>query len=216
MDWTRAVDGYCERLGPELWAEPVNAVTNLVFLVTAAELWPRVSGVGRLLCAVLILIGVGSGLFHTFAQAWAGLADVLPIVAFVLIYIFAANRDFWGLGTWPALGVTALFVPYAAAAIPLFNMVPGLGSSAAYMPVPLLIVAYAILLRKRAPATARGLAMGAALLLISLTARILDMPLCDVLPTGTHFAWHLLNALMLGWMIEVWHRHVLATRRAGR
>jgi hypothetical protein len=29
-------------------------------------------------------------------------------------------------------------------------------------------------------------------------------------PLGTHFGWHLLNAVMLGWMIEVYRRHMLA------
>lgn len=30
-DLCRAIDHYCERTGPGLWAEPVNALTNLAF-----------------------------------------------------------------------------------------------------------------------------------------------------------------------------------------
>lgn len=216
MDWTRHVDGYCERLDPSFWAEPVNAVTNLAFLVAAVLMGRRSFGLGRALAAVLFCIGVGSFLFHTVAQPWAGLADTLPILIFVLLYIFAANRDFWRLGLWPAVGLTLLFFPFAAATTPLFAMIPGIGGSAMYMPVPLLIALYAALLARRAPQTARGLAIGAAILLISLTARILDEPLCALWPLGTHFLWHLLNAAMLGWMIHVWTRHRLATRDAGR
>ena len=216
MDWTRAVDAYCERTGPEFWAEPVNAATNLAFLIAAAVLWRRVHGIGRVLCAILAAIGVGSFLFHTLAQAWAGLADVLPILGYVLVYIYAANRDFGGMARWPALGVTLLFFPYAALTMPLFGLVPVLGGSAAYAPVPLLILIYAALLRRRAPATARGLALGAGILVVSLTVRTLDAPLCGTAPGGTHFAWHLLNALMLGWMIEVWRRHVLAGAAGAR
>ena len=78
--------------------------------------------------------------------------------------------------------------------------------------MPLLILIYAALLRRRLPETARGLAIGAGLLIVSLTFRTLDQPLCDALPFGTHFLWHVLNAVMLGWMIEVWRRHRL--RRA--
>lgn len=216
MDWTRAVDGYCERMGPEFWAEPVNALTNLAFVVAAAVMWRRTFGVGRVLCGILAAIGIGSFLFHTFAQAWAGLADVLPILLYVLVYIYAANRDFWGLGRWAALGLTALFFPYAAATVPLFGLIPGLGGTAAYGPVPLLIAIYAVLLRHRAPATARGLMIGVLILLVSMTARTLDGVSCAVLPFGTHFLWHLLNAVMLAWMIGVWTRHVLAARGAGR
>lgn len=215
MDWTRAVDGYCERIGPEFWAEPVNAATNLAFLIAAAILWPRVQGLGRWLCGILFAIGVGSFLFHTFAQPWAGVADVLPILAFILLYIFAANRDFWGLSLWPALGLTALFFPYAALTVPVFQWL-GLGGSAGYAPLALLIAFYGIALRARAPALSRGLLLGAGLLALSITFRALDLPLCQGLPLGTHFLWHILNALMLGWMIEVWRRHVLAGRAPGR
>ncbi|CAN0216748.1 unnamed protein product, partial [Chrysoparadoxa australica] len=35
MDWTRAVDGYCERMGPEFWSEPMNAVRNAAFGLAA-------------------------------------------------------------------------------------------------------------------------------------------------------------------------------------
>ena len=48
---------------------------------------------------------------------------------------------------------------------------------------------------------------GAVLLIASLTFRTLDQPVCGALPFGTHFLWHVLNAVMLGWMIEVWRRH---------
>jgi hypothetical protein len=40
MNWTQAVDIYCERLGPGLWAEPLNAVTNVAFFVAAWLAWP--------------------------------------------------------------------------------------------------------------------------------------------------------------------------------
>lgn len=212
MDLLERVDAYCERVGPDYWAEPVNALTNLAFVVAAAVMWPRVRGlpVARLLTIVLAVIGIGSWLFHTHAQVWAGIADTVPILIFVLIYIFAANRDYWNMAPVWAFGATLLFFPYAAATLPLFRMVPGLGASAGYAPVPLLIALYAVLLRHRAPATARGLGIGAAILTASIALRSLDAPLCDAWPLGTHFAWHLLNATMLGWMIEVYRRHMLA------
>ena len=213
MAWNDSVDAYCERTGPELWSEPLNAATNLAFVLVALWLWPRMRGLplGRAMCVALAVIGLGSGLFHTLATRWAGLADVLPILGFILLYVFAASRDFLGLRPWAA-GVAVLgFFPYAAALVPLFRLVPGLGSSAGYAPVPLLILGYAALLRRRAPATARGLTLGAGLLVLSLAARTADGPLCPSLPFGTHFLWHLLNAAMLGTMIAVYRRHMLAS-----
>lgn len=220
MDWLAAVDGYCERTGPDYWSEPVNAVTNLAFLVAAVVMWGRVrdagSGMGRALCAVLAAIGVGSWLFHTHANRLTGLMDVLPIVLFILLYVFGASRDFLGLRPVWAGAATLAFLPYAALTVPLFARIPGLGSSAGYAPVPLLILIYAALLWRGHPATARGMALGALILTVSLTFRTLDAPVCDAFPLGTHFMWHLLNALMLGWMIEVWRRHDAQTRLAAR
>ncbi|WP_238368049.1 hypothetical protein [Mesobacterium pallidum] len=205
MDWTAQVDGYCERLGPGLWAEPLNAVSNLAFIAVALWLWPRVGGAARGLCAVLMAIGIGSGLFHTLAMRWAGVADTLPILVFVLAYIWLANRDWLGWPRWAAALGTAGFFPYAAATLPLFARIPGIGGSAGYAPIPLLLLIYAAILRRR-PQVARGLVIGAAILALSITARALDMPLCGRWPHGTHVAWHLLNATMLGWMIVVYHR----------
>lgn len=206
-----AIDAYCERLDASYWAEPVNALTNAAFLIAAMVMWARTRRAdlphAPMLVALLATIGVGSYLFHTHAQRWAALADVIPILLFILAYLYTANRAFLGMRPWPALGATALFIPYAAVLVPVFALIPWLGSSAAYAPVPLLILIYAALLSRRAPATARGLAIGAGLLIVSLTARTLDGPLCSAIPMGTHFLWHILNGLMLGWMIEVYRRH---------
>ncbi len=212
MDWFQEIDGYCERLTPAYWAEPINAVTNATFLIAAFMMWRRVRGQGMPLAMLLVLIlatiGIGSYLFHTHAQVWAALADVTPILLYILVYIFAINRDVWQMRPLLAAMVTALFIPYAAATLPVFQLVRGLGGSAAYAPVPLLILIYAFLLRNRAPETARGLAIGAVILIASITFRSLDEPLCMQLPLGTHFMWHILNATMLGWMIEVYRRHL--------
>ncbi|MEO0632841.1 MAG: ceramidase domain-containing protein [Pseudomonadota bacterium] len=218
MELLRQIDGYCERVGPEYWAEPVNAVTNAAFVIAALILWQRSAAVplARGLAALLGLIGIGSYLFHTHAQVWAAIADVAPIAGFILLYIFAINRDVLGVRLLPALGLTALFFPYAALTIPLWQYVPLYGISAGYMPVPALILIYAALLRRSEPAIARGFALGAGILLVSLAARGLDELLCAALPLGTHFLWHILNAIMLGWMIEVYRRHALEGGQTAR
>ncbi len=217
MDWTEAVDSYCERLDAAFWAEPLNAATNAAFLVAAAVMAWRLRGArlpfANILVAILTAIGIGSFLFHTFATRWAGLADTLPILLFILAYIFAATRDFLGASPRLAALAVAAFFPFAALTVPLFALIPGLGSSAGYAPVPVLLLGYAVALRRRAPDTARNMALAGALLIVSLTFRTLDAPLCAVWPPGTHFVWHILNGLLLGWLIETYRRHMLAGGR---
>ncbi|MEI4486912.1 hypothetical protein V8J36_11985 [Frigidibacter sp. MR17.14] len=213
MDWGAQVDAYCERTGFDYWSEPVNALTNLAFLAAALLVWRQARGIGRLLCAILVAIGIGSWLFHTHATRWASAADVGPILLFILTYVFAASRDFLRLPWWGAALAALAFLPFARLTEPLLAAaIPGLGSSSAYAPVPVLILIYAALLVRQASATARGLAIGAGVLIVSITFRSLDGPLCADWPLGTHFLWHLLNAAMLGWMIRVHGRHVAARR----
>lgn len=204
------IDAYCERTSAAYWAEPVNAVTNAAFLIAAWVMWRRTEGLplARAMCVVLAMIGVGSYLFHTHANGLTAALDVGPILIFILLYIFAATRDFLGLSPWWAAAAVLAFFPYAALTVPVFSAaMPFLGSSAGYAPIPVLILGYAAALWRRSPATARGMALGAAILVVSLTFRTLDEPLCDLTPLGTHFMWHILNGLMLGWMIEVYRRH---------
>lgn len=208
MDWSAPVDLYCERLGPGLWAEPLNAVSNAAFLLAALILWPRVRGLvgGQVLAAVLFVIGLGSLTFHTFATGWAGLADDLPIGVFILSYLYLVNRHFVGLPIWGAILATALFGPYAWLLVPLLDRVPFIGISNFYWTVPILLIGYAIALWRRQPQAARGLGVGATIITVSICVRSLDMMLCSRWPLGTHFLWHCLNAVMLGWMIEVYRR----------
>jgi hypothetical protein len=212
MDWFQTLDNYCERVDPSYWAEPLNAVTNAAFLVAAAICWRRLGARrdpgARALIAILAAIGVGSYLFHTHARAWALMADVIPIQAFILVYVYLATTRFFALPWWAGGAAVALFVPYAAlTARGVAALVGPLNGSVGYLPVPVLILAFAVALRRRAPATARGLAIGAGILLVSITFRTMDAAICPAFPAGTHFLWHLANGLMLGWMILVLIRH---------
>ncbi len=220
MDWYQTIDGYCERLDPGYWAEPVNALTNLCFVIAALVMAWRLRGtslpLGWAMTVILAMIGLGSYLFHTHAQGWSALTDTGSIAAFILIYLYAASRDFLGLSPLLASVCVVGFFPFAATMTPVFSMLPVVNVSAGYLPVALLIAIYGLILRKKAPETARGLLVGAAILLVSIVLRSLDMPLCGAFPVGTHFLWHILNATMLGWMIEVYRCHMLAPPSHGR
>lgn len=218
MDWNATVIAYCERTDAGYWSEPVNAVTNAAFVIAAGIMAMRLRGasgmaLGWLLVLILAAIGVGSFLWHTHATRWSGLADVLPIVLFILTYVFAATRDFLRLHWGVAAAAVVAFFPYAAAVSwTIAQVFPGAGANASYASVALLIVIYGALLWRRAPETARGMILGAGILCVSLGFRILDDAVCDTLPLGTHFMWHVLNGVMLGWMIEVYRRHRLSDR----
>lgn len=216
MELTRSLDIYCERMGPGYWAEPLNAVSNVAFLIAAFVMWRRVAGRGMplatALCVVLAAIGVGSYLWHTHAQVWAVMIDSGAIAVFAVLFVYAANRHFLNLPLWQALGATALFFPYVAVTVPLFDRVPFLEISSGYWPLPLLMLIYGLGLRRRAPETGRGLLIAGGMVTVSLVLRSVDEAVCSAVPVGTHFLWHALNGLLLGWMIEVYRRHMAGRR----
>src|SRR5438270_10070920 len=124
-----AVDHYCERTSSAFDAEPINALTNAAFLIAAWSAWrlqlsyPLRNGRGLIngLIATMALVGLGSFLFHTVATRWAEWGDVLPIMLFMLLYLWLVLTVFFGWPVWLKLaGLTVYFAVtfYAEAAIP--------------------------------------------------------------------------------------------------
>lgn len=194
------VDLYCERLGPGLWAEPLNALTNLAFLAAAWACWSMVrhspvrSGEVTLLVALMAVIGIGSGLFHTLATTWAHVLDVLPILIFQTWYSWVYARRIILLNwPWSAL-LTGGFL-----AVTLFGReFPGvLNGALAYIPALLALAGLGIYhywSNKRGPGL---LLLASAVFLLALTFRTIDQAICPYLSVGTHFLWHLLDAMVL-------------------
>ena len=209
-DLCLAVQHYCERTSTGLGAEPVNAVTNAAFLVAAWAAWrlrsdhPGGDGEGLIRAMILVtaIVGLGSFLFHTVATRWAEWGDVLPILVFMLLFLWASLTCFFGWRPWAKLGALALFF---GATFTLEAVVPGefLYGGALYAPALLTLIAMAWTLFRRQPAIGSALFNATGVFLVSLTARMLDMPICAMVPLGTHFLWHILNALLLYLLIRV-------------
>jgi hypothetical protein len=215
VDWTRQLNNYCERLGPELWAEPVNAVTNLAFIVAAVVGWRAFARRGgddlaiAWLVVVVTAVGIGSFLFHTVATVWAAFADVLPITIFILSYLALVLRRGFRLPWWAALALTVVFLPVSSAVEAGVGAAVGdaLGGSEGYLPALAALVVCGAWLARRGDGLGRPLLAAAGIFAVSLTFRTLDMPLCPLIPLGTHFLWHLLNGVLLGWLILTLVRH---------
>ena len=208
----RVIDNYCERLGPEFWAEPANAVTNAAFLAAALACWLAARRAGRsgdpaiiALCAIIAAIGIGSFLFHTFATPWSGAADVIPILIFILTYLHFSVTRWFALPRRAGFAAVIGFFPAAIGLGWVIGQVFGpLNGSAGYGAVlALILICAGLLARRGLGGVARGWAVGAGIFLVSLTFRTLDDQtgsVCAAFPLGTHWLWHCFNGLLLGWM----------------
>jgi len=200
MDWFAPIDLYCERTAPGLLNEPFNALSNLCFLGAAvlatARRPARRDPFLWVLIALVYLIAIGSTTFHMFANRWSLIADVAPIMAFIYAFFLYAMLRFVVLSWLWSLAITVLFfiASYAfAGAVPAVV----LNGSLAYLPALVGLVGLgAYLFAQQFPAAPLLLA-AAALFLISLTFRTIDLTVCNCMPTGTHFIWHALNAVVL-------------------
>ena len=206
------IDLYCERLGPGLWAEPLNAVTNLAFIFAGilltvalrrADAAVRGDPAIVALVALVLIIGFGSGLFHVFATRWAVLADIVPVALFILLYMYLALRRLVGLPFWGCwLGVAIVLVLTVVMPLGFGFSVSTYGIALATM----LGIGGFLHFARRHPAGPRIL-VAAGLFALSLAFRTADLPLCAALPIGTHFLWHVLNAAVLYSLVRIMMRH---------
>ena len=225
--WGEQVFRYCER-GQDagFWAEPLNAVSNLGFLVVAGLAARRLAcdahptgspaAPGRsslmLLTVLVALIGLGSFLFHTFATRWSRLADVLPIAIFMVAYLGFALRSFLGWSWGRILGAVTVFIlasgiaasiscSVGPMAITSFAREPCLKGTMGYAPALVALLLVAALLREQHPAGPK-LLTAAGMFLAAMILRWVDRDACPYTwllgsPRGTHALWHLLNAATL-------------------
>jgi len=72
-----------------------------------------------------------------------------------------------------------------------------LNGSLGYLPALIGLIALGAYLFARQYPAAPLLLSAAAVFLVSLTFRTIDLTVCNCMPTGTHFIWHALNAVVL-------------------
>ncbi len=198
---------YCERTAAGLWGEPLNAVSNLAFLVASGLLlWllarerRAAPNSVRLLPVLLGVVGLCSLAFHTARSPLTEALDSLSIMAFVLAGVVVIAYWMWGVPwRWAWLAApafTAFAVGCYAALVGLAGLRPAL---VGYLPALLGLVGIAAALWRQPELRRYGVWLGAAsaIFAVSLTARTLDLPLCAHFPVGTHFIWHSLNAVVL-------------------
>ena len=125
VDLSQPVDVYCERTSAAFWAEPLNALSNIAFILAGffilrqylkqcadrGEHWRKEFWIS-FLSGFIFIVGIGSFLFHTFATRWALILDVVPIMIFAFSYIGVAFKRILKLSslkTGISLGLFFLF-----------------------------------------------------------------------------------------------------------
>lgn len=195
------IDIYCERVIQGLWAEPLNALSNGAFFIAAifalllARKEKALDWKSGLLITLVFAMGVGSTLFHTFAQTWAMLTDVLPILTYQICFIVLYTRFVWGLGCLKSSVILAAF--FIAMGVSMQLPREWFNGSLEYAPAIIFVALLGAVHIKKASRERFGLLAAAGVFLVSLIFRSVDMAYCAENPFGTHFIWHVLNGCVL-------------------
>ena len=199
--WFNSVDIYCERLDASFWAEPINAISNLSFIVAGLFLWRLRSPRSALMTILMILISLGSFSFHTYANRLTGLLDVLAIALYLVAFSYLIPKQWSRNSLLIQVGSLLLLIVSIVLAHLLMNhlkpalpwLPPGI-----YLGAWLALLIYALVTQHSNKPAARFLWLAVIVFPFSLLSRQLDMLLCDSIGP-THWLWHLLNSLTLYW-----------------
>lgn len=207
--WHDHVDIYCERTAEGLLNEPVNFFTNFAFIIGAYfayRIWRREIPNDKPMLALVItlgLVGVGSFLFHSFANVWSMFADVFFIYVYIVLAVCMFGRRVVGAGYLATLGLLGAFI----ALVGIFKVTfppETLNGSIEYAPAFVLLLAFGAWVTKKSGKFLNEFVIAGLLLCASLFFRSIDLHVCEYDPLGisTHFMWHVLNGTLLFFIIK--------------
>ncbi|MCS6837806.1 MAG: hypothetical protein NZ480_03070 [Bdellovibrionaceae bacterium] len=199
---------YCERISYEGIGEPINVVSNFFFLLAGFLIWRKFKEhlhkltffdqvLLKGLIGLVVLIGLGSGIWHYWATEWAVWLDVLPILGFIVTFlIFNLFRLFTFSLMGTIVGVLGYFVlDYLVVKSVGSDFLNGSSSYFAAWVSLFLMGLYSY--RRVSPELGKGYLFSVLLLTLSLVFRSVDLEICSSFPWGTHFLWHTCNAWLL-------------------
>lgn len=213
---TEFFSAYCERSLPGIWQEPLNAVSNLAFLIAAVLMLRAYMKNKSLplnaswdLCILIFLlfsIAIGSTLWHTLPSKGTELADAIPILIFINVYLLSFLYRI-AAARWFTLA--ALFIGFYGLNFLVSSVFPAnaFNGSVFYAPAWLTLILMSNYLLMAHNALRWRFSMAAGLFTVSLLFRTVDRNVCEWVPVGTHFIWHILNAGLLYLMTSVLIAH---------
>lgn len=203
---SKAVVGYCERVGDTVLSEPVNLVSNLVFFISAFLVYKlykskNITGFGYwFLFALLLLIGTGSSLWHSFRNPYTLALDAIPIFVFFLLLLFLFIKKLISSSSKAIIVVLGIFLLQIAMSY-LFPQV--LNGSIRHVVNAIVFLGLSTFLFKENKVARKDIVLALSLYVLAIICRSVDNTICPYFPLGTHFLWHSLNAFAAYFAIKI-------------
>jgi len=209
---------YCEQTLQSGFFEPINTITNSAFIIAGFFMIFQLKKTGIIdfkgwfLSSILIIIGLGSLAWHLYRNNATLWADSLPIAIFVLTYLFFYLK-FTTKKSWHRILLFIsffIYTPVLSIFLDIFEIGIFDNGGASYFSAItyLLLVQIYNYYNERDVIKKSLIIIG--LFLLSLFFRQIDLYVCEYTGFGTHFIWHILNALTLYLMIRLlYHKKIL-------
>ena len=195
------MDFYCERTNGQIFDEPVNAISNIFFIIVSLSLIKilrknQSNKIYYIQPILIFFIGIGSFLFHLNPNIITLYSDVIPIFLFSLSFIFFFNRDVININYLNNALLFLLFFFLFLFITPKINY-EILNGSEFYFANYFFLTMYTIWLYLKKSDFFQLLLLGFIFFNLSILLRSLDNHICEYFSIGTHFLWHFLNAYLL-------------------
>ena len=195
------MDFYCERTNEQIFNEPVNAISNIFFIIVSLSLIKilrknQSNKIYYIQPILIFFIGIGSFLFHLNPNIITLYSDVIPIFLFSLSFIFFFNRDVININYLNNALLFLLFFVLFLFITPKLNY-DILNGSEFYFANYFFLTMYTLWLYLKKSDFFQLLLLGFIFFNLSILLRSLDNHICEYFSIGTHFLWHFLNAYLL-------------------
>lgn len=201
------IDLYCERTSFQLLSEPLNLFSNLGFIIAGSLILKKIhskenSTDVRVLAWLSISVGIGSALFHSFANRVTMWLDILPIGVFIAAFLFNYMRAFSFRPVRDFITISIILFLLSFVSQQVVDPFQS-GGSQTYFGVWIILFGLGLFHIGRFQSI--GLIVASFVLFGSLVFRSVDARFCNLIPIGTHFLWHLGNGgLFYLLMKEFW------------
>ncbi len=198
--------GVCERkVQNDIYAEPLNVITGIGFFIAAFMVYlhcknhPEVRNERKIDIYIMIflicLIGVASITFHMVPSKYTELFDIVTIVTFIHVFFYSFVVRVAGLKLF---NITIVYLAFLGSTHMLVSQFPNaMNDSVAYLSSVVAIIFMAFYMRRKRRSAAGSYFVASIIGMVSLFFRSIDNFVCDQIPFGTHFIWHILNAFLI-------------------
>ena len=186
---------FCEQKFLPYFQEPLSVLSNIGFLFAAYYLLKEKpsSFAEKSLVILTALVGLGSASYHAYRHPVTHFLDVIPIylVLMVSLYLLAKKLT---RNTKTSTIFLALFAGLQAGLallVPQNFLKTFLNGSLRYVLALLVLLALFLYANHKKLKNSRLLLYGLISFAIAIFFRSIDILVCPVFPSGTHFLWHI-------------------------